>query len=390
MADRAACPPSFWNDSGRAEPGVRRSHRRRNLQAVAPLLLLAACTGTPEASPSALAPSEVAPSAMAATPTTSPSEVQEPSASAASDPVAWSQLGAAGPEAREDHTWTVDGEAGIAYLFGGRDGATVFGDTWAYDLAADTWTELAPSASPEARFGHEAVWADGIGLVIFAGQAGSAFFGDLWAYDPAANAWAELPATGELPTPRYGSCAAIGPDDRLWISHGFTQDQIRFSDTRAYDFATTTWTDETADGSRPVERCLHGCWWTDDGELALYAGQTTGTLALDDRWLLADGAWEGVQGTLPAGRNLYARTRLDGATLVFGGQGVDGNYFGDLWSFADDSADVAPVEPAGDGPQPTGRAGAELILDEERGRALLFGGRTADGVLDDLWALSGL
>jgi hypothetical protein len=370
--------------------GVRRSHRRRNLPAVASLLLCA-CTAPPASSPSALTPSEVAPSASAATPSASPSGTQEASPSAAPEPVAWSQLEAAEPAAREDHTWTVDREAGIAYLFGGRDGATVFGDTWAYDLAADTWTELAPSASPEARFGHEAVWADGIGLVIFAGQAGSAFFGDLWAYDPAANAWAELPSTGALPTPRYGSCAAIGPDDRLWISHGFTQDQVRFSDTRAYDFGTNTWTDETADGSRPVERCLHGCWWTDDGELALYAGQTTGTLALDDSWRRAtDGAWERVEGTLPAGRNLYARARLDGATLVFGGQAVDGSYLGDLWSFADDSADAAPVEPVGDGAQPAGRAGAELILDADRGRALLFGGRTADGALDDLWALSGL
>jgi hypothetical protein len=350
-------------------------------------VLLAACSAPPAASPSAVVSSEPAPSATAAT----PSAADSPSASPAPEPVAWSQLDAGGPAAREDHTWTVDHEAGIAYLFGGRDGATVFGDTWGYDLAAEAWTELAPSASPDARFGHEAVWVDGIGVVIFAGQAGSTFFGDLWAFDPAANAWAELPATGALPTPRYGSCAAIGPDDRLWISHGFTQDQVRFSDTRAYDFTTNAWSDETpTDGQRPVERCLHGCWWTDAGELALYAGQTTGTLALDDRWRLADGAWERVEGELPAGRNLYARARHDGTTLVFGGQAVDGSYLGDLWSLADGSDAASQVEPVGVGPQPVGRAGAELIVDGERGRVLLFGGRTADGALDDLWVLSGL
>ena len=111
----------------------------------------------------------------------------------------------------------------------------------------------------------------------------------------------QLPATGAAPVARYGSCAAIGPDGRLWISHGFTQEQSRFSDTRAYDFASGTWTDETPAGPRPVERCLHGCWWTDAGELALYAGQTTGVTALDDRWILRDGAWSTGGGSAAAG-----------------------------------------------------------------------------------------
>ena len=306
-------------------------------------------------------------------------------------PLAWSQLDASGPAAREDHTWTVEPDSGVAYLFGGRDGATIFADTWAYELATDTWTQLAPDASPPGRFGHEAVWAEGIGLVIFAGQAGSTFFGDLWAYEPDANAWRELPASGALPTPRYGSCAGLGPDGRLWISHGFTQDQVRFFDTRAYDFDANAWTDETpADGGWPVERCLHGCWWTDGGELALYAGQTTGTTALDDRWTLAGGTWAQVEGSVPPARNLYARARHDGATIVFGGQANDASYLGDLWLLADDSADATLIEPVGDGPRPVGRAGAELIVDAERGRALLFGGRTEGGALDDLWALAGL
>jgi hypothetical protein len=370
--------------------GMRRSPRSR-LPALVALLLLGACATTPATSgPS----SSAAPSDPGATTTHAPSATATVllSPSAPPGPVAWSQVDASGPAAREDHTWTVDPEAGVAYLFGGRDGTAVFGDTWAYDLATDAWTQLAPEASPAGRFGHEAAWVDGIGLVIFAGQASvDAFFGDLWAYDPVANTWSELPATGALPTPRYGSCAAIGPDGRLWISHGFTQDQARFSDTRAYDFDTYRWTDETpADGGRPVERCLHGCWWTDDGQLALYAGQTTGTTALDDRWTFADGTWTRIEGSLPSARNLYARARHDGATIVFGGQAIDASYLGDLWLLADGSADAAPILPVGDGPEPVGRAGAELIVDTERGRALLFGGRTSDGALDDVWTLAGL
>ncbi|HEX7197073.1 MAG TPA: hypothetical protein VF364_09615, partial [Candidatus Limnocylindria bacterium] len=161
-----------------------------------------------------------------------------------------------------------------------------------------------------------------------------------------------------------------------------------FSDTRAYDFATSTWTDETPEGTRPVERCLHGCWWTDEGDLALYAGQTTGVTALDDRWLLSQGTWSTVEGAMPPARNLYARSRLDGGTLVFGGQAADGSYHDDLWLLSDASADATMLTPAADGPG--GRAGAELIFDPTRGRALLFGGRDADGARDDLWTLGGL
>ena len=129
-----------------------------------------------------------------------------------------------GPDAREDHTWTLDPSTRTAYLFGGRDGSTVYDDIWAFDLASDTWRELDPGGQgPAARFGHEAVWVDGVGLVVWAGQAGpTAFFDDLWAYDPAANDWSRLPNDGPKPVARYGSCSAIGTDGRLWISHGFT------------------------------------------------------------------------------------------------------------------------------------------------------------------------
>ena len=133
---------------------------------------------------------------------------------------------------------------------------------------------------------------------------------------------------------------------------------------------------------------MHGCWWTDDGVLALYAGQTTGTLALDDRWAFADGAWTRVEGSVPAARNLYARVQLGDATLVFGGQAVDGGYLDDLWLLEDDDPDARLVEPADEG-GPDGRAGAEMILDVERNRVLLFGGRSADGVVGDLWSLDG-
>ena len=295
------------------------------------------------------------------------------------------------PPAREDHTWTVAADGTTAYLFGGRDAAgRVFDDLWAYDLTTDSWQQV-ESVGPPARFGHNAAWVDNVGLVIFAGQGPTTFYNDLWAYDPAAARWRELPTGGDAPVARYGSCAAVGPDGRLWISHGFTSEGLRFADTRAYDFTTHEWTDETPAGERPIERCLHGCWWTDDGRLALYAGQTTGVPALGDLWQLTPGprigtnSWSKVApgARWPANRQLYASARWGAATVVFGGGSVSGGFLDDAWLIRDNGRATRLQRGGG----PAARSGAELIADPARGRLLLFGGRNADDAMQDTWQL---
>lgn len=329
-----------------------------------------------------------------------------PSASASPDPggsapaasaveTGWTQLEAGGrpPAAREDHTWTMTPDGATAYLFGGRDGGTVYDDLWAYSLASDAWSSLAPSGErPPARFGHNAAWVQGIGLVVFAGQAGTEFFNDLWAYDPASNAWRSVPASGSLPVSRYGSCASLGPDGRLWISHGFTSEGQRFSDTRAYDFEIATWTDATPAGDAPTPRCLHACWWTDNGELALFGGQTTGITALGDLWRLTVGerpgtnAWTQLQppSGLPPERNLYAAARWDAGTIVFGGQGLDGEYLADAWWISDNGVEVRLLDLSG---APSARSGSELVADAAGDRLLLFGGQNSTTRFDELWQL---
>ena len=185
----------------------------------------------------------------------------------------------------------MDADGRYAYLFGGRAGTAVFGDLWRYDLAADTWVLLQVEPGPAPRFGHTATWVPEVGVVIFAGQAGGSFFSDLWTFEPAAGAWRRLADGGSVPEPRYGSCAGLAPDGRLWISHGFT-DRGRFSDTRAYDFATGAWSDITGGNPTPVIRCLHDCTWTADGRFVLYGGQTNGVAALGDLWTRSrDGGW---------------------------------------------------------------------------------------------------
>jgi hypothetical protein len=364
--------------------GVRRRTIARG-GAAALLVVLGACAGPPASQ---------TPGATGTGSQTAGASADEPSATpqASGAQAGWRQLAVEGPvpAARQDHTWTVTPDGATAYLFGGQgeDGAAL-DDLWAFDLATATWASVEASGPP-ARFGHNAAWVDGVGLVIFAGQAGTTFFNDLWALDPASDTWRELPAGGDPPVARYGSCAAVGPDGRLWISHGFTSAGQRFADTRAYDFATGAWTDETPAAERPIERCLHACWWTQEGSLALYAGQTNGITALGDLWQLTPGprpgtnAWvELAEAAEPAARNLYAAARFGAETVTFGGQALDGSYLADVWLLPDEGAPTAVTLAE----SPPGRSGAELIGDTNGGRLLLFGGRNGDATFDDLWEL---
>lgn len=375
-------------------------------------LLLAACAGStstfqpissPETSsiPTSTVTPRVAPTSTSRSATampgssptvTLPQLTPEPTAAGAP---AWTERSdvANGPSAREDHTWTVNDDYSTAYLFGGRGAAgAVLGDLWQFDLQTDTWSELHPSGdTPSARFGHTATWVRHLGLVVWSGQ-GARFFDDMWRYDPDANVWAELPSLGDVPEARYGSCASLGADGALWISHGFTADDGRFADTRSYDFSASTWTDRTPSaGDVPVSRCLHDCFWSSPDELVLYGGQTTGVTALGDVWVFnrTNQTWiERPVHDVPA-RNLYAMAAHEGSqtltALVFGGGAEDGSFLGDIWGL---NAEGLQAPASALATSPSARSSATLISDVFGQRYLLFGGMNGDGVLNDLWELS--
>jgi len=364
----------------------------------AALLLVAACAGpaSPAASPTIGPTTGPTQGATASTtpPTGTPALTAVPTASPGVPSTGvWARLAVAGesPPAREAHTWTVDPATGSAYLFGGRDGVTTYSDLWRFDPRSERWARLEPGGTvPPGRFGHDAVWLPGRGLVVFAGQSAAGFFNDLWLYDPVAATWSLLPAGGDPPVPRYGSCAVLGSDGRLWISHGFTEDGVRFADTRAYDFAAGAWVDQTpAVGDLPVARCLHACFEADDGRFILFGGQTTGTAALGDLWALsafteAD-SWAEIGGTLPPPRNLYASVRTDSAFVVFGGGSLEGGFRDDTWTFSGFDLSAAPLSTTGE--PPAARRAAAFAEDVAGGRLLLFGGW--DGTAyDDLWILT--
>jgi hypothetical protein len=222
-------------------------------------------------------------------------------------------------------------------------------------------------------------------MVIFAGQLGDGFFDDLWVYDPDRDRWRELPAKGQAPKRRYGSCMVVGPDGRMWISHGFTSSG-RFDDTRAYDLKTRRWAVITPEGRKPGERCLHECFTSLAGDLVLYGGQDDGNFALGDLWSMGrDRTWDRHDDPQAKWRRLYGVTEAGAYAYVFGGAGEDNAQLADVWRVERETLGFTRLRVEGN--HPAARYAGTLITDAERGRLLLFGGQSANGAKSDVWEL---
>jgi len=172
-----------------------------------------------------------------------------------------------------------DAESARVLLFGGAgEGPT---STWAYDPAADTWTAMAPAASPSERnYGAMAYDPVTDRVILFGGLSGEdagpdTEAGGTWAYDYNSDTWTDLkPATN--PGPRVYTAMAYEPTTRRIILFGGLRDvkapqpaepgwypdglfpywDQPLGDTWAYDPSANAWTELTPPSS-PSPRAWH-------------------------------------------------------------------------------------------------------------------------------------
>jgi hypothetical protein len=148
----------------------------------------------------------------------------------------WSLLSEdGGPSVRAIHAGVITGDRFVVYGgTGSKDGAAygpVYDETWVFDLATDTWTELDTTGGPGGRIFH-AMATDGADRVwLFGGGDENAFFGpfysDMWELDLSTNTWTELAGnTGRgVPEGRIGADLLYDEaENRLlvWGGHDIT------------------------------------------------------------------------------------------------------------------------------------------------------------------------
>lgn len=146
------------------------------------------------------------------------------------------------PPGRIEFALAYDPGSDQVILFGGYRDVAV-GDTWAYDYNRDSWTDLAPAIAPAPRAYPAMVHDPGTdAMILFGGESrGGRALGDTWAFDVDAGTWTDLaPASSPGPIDRHAM--AYDPTTGLVVLFGGGPIAGQFQDdTWLYDSANNTW-----------------------------------------------------------------------------------------------------------------------------------------------------
>jgi len=252
------------------------------------------------------------------------------------------------PFVRLGHTGTLDAMNKRVIVFGGYNGREFFNDVWALDVSTTpsySWAKLNPTGPwPAPRAQHTAIY-DSVNhrMIVFAGHSFHYNFDDIWALDlttPGAEAWTQLFPSGEGPSARRWHTAVYDPDqDRMLVFGGGGNGGL-FNDLWSLDLTpgAEAWTPIAVAGTVPAARVQHTAIYDEDNN------------------------------------------RL----VIFGGIAA-GGFRSDTWVWNAGTSQWAQL--TGLGTPPAGRAGHTAVYESHNDRMLVFGGRNANGFLNDLWKL---
>lgn len=232
----------------------------------------------------------------------------------------WTAL-PAGATPRSNHIAAIVGDRLV--IHGGNDSTdgltfTPLGDTWVFDLASESWSQLMTSGDPSPRLFHAAA-ASPDTLYMFGGGDENAFIGpffaDLWALDVQTGAWTMLDDGASGPPGFTASDLSYdGQAQRLllWAGHDDTELGAR-NTLWAYDLAGGGWSElevgdvynapaagfcdfpadfVVPDLDAPERRHAGAAVLSDAGELLIFGGKTDCGLINDVwSWSLSDATW---------------------------------------------------------------------------------------------------
>lgn len=179
-------------------------------------------------------------------------------------------------------------------LFGGSDVnydelgqpfGQLFSDLWSYQVASNTWVQLAPSGTPpSARSQHTAVWDPaGNQMLVFGGSDGSGSgLNDLWSYTAGSDSWAPLRPSGTTAAARADHTAVWDAvANRMLVFGGFGSDSSSVNDLLSYQAASNNWAPFGASGAQPPARSWRPVVW-DPAESRLFI--FGGCCSYNDLW----------------------------------------------------------------------------------------------------------
>lgn len=283
---------------------------------------------------------------------------------------------ASAPPPRFNASMTSLGD-GRLLLFGGRttDGSRL-GDTWVYDVAAETWTELSPAMAPSPRDTY-AMARDGGTVVLFGGLAdGNAVLGGTWVFDIETEEWSSLMLMGG-PTARFRSSMAAMGDGRLLLYGGRDAAFAMSGETWTYDVAAGTWT-QIMPKVVPAPRFNAAMAFDTEGAVTMFGGYDLEVgLPVEDTWRydVATNQWALVaEMSSPGAWFAQAAAHYAYGTFVTHGGKFESccqDPAPGTWQYDPVSDAWTELTPAS---EPTPRFNAALAYVEGTNKSILFGG----------------
>ena len=236
----------------------------------------------------------------------------------------WIQLSpGARPSFRRDHAMAYIGNNKVLLFGGSHNYDPPLGDTWLFNGSNNTWTLLAPAASPSGRSGHKLVYMGDDKVLLFGSGGGN----ETWIFDLSDNNWIQKqPALSPSARTAY-AMAKIG-DGKAVLFGGVYKtvngEPYCDSETWIYDLGTNTWTQKSINPAKsPGSRYSSAMAYLGAGKAVLYGGCPYNS-TLGDTWIYDMNAdsWSEVSSTSnpPALVNhAFAETNLDGVVVLFGG-----------------------------------------------------------------------
>lgn len=214
----------------------------------------------------------------------------------------WTPLpGAVAPPPRIHGVMVHDPTRDRMVMFGGKTtGApgTDYNDTWAFNLASNTWSPLATSGTPPAPFATHGIY-DPVRdrLITFGGfRAGAGPTNEVWQLSFGGTpTWSPITPAGTPPSPRYNVSVIYDSfGDRLIVFGGFASGQT--NEVWALSLSgTPTWSQLTPTGTPPIAREAHMAVYDAVRlRMIVFGGFASAGFFLNDVWamsLAGSGAW---------------------------------------------------------------------------------------------------
>ncbi|MEM3567313.1 MAG: kelch repeat-containing protein, partial [Thermoplasmata archaeon] len=185
---------------------------------------------------------------------------------------------------------------GTLYLFGGRNETTVFGDLWAYNISADTWSKITFASGPGQRYWATLTYHGSSGkLLLFGGNSSTQLLNDLWEFNPQTKTWVNR-NPGSPPAPRFFHAVAYAEvTSKLYLFGGLGATGA-LSDFHEYNYTGNGWRTLT---TTPQSRYGHALGYL-SGNLILTGG-TDGTSTFGDTWryTISTNSWQQLSPSSP-------------------------------------------------------------------------------------------